>query len=187
MFLHGPSSTLPLQYSWNMTVTQGGHKLPFNTCKMYINLAEDVPVPIESKFEKNYITFILFRETCCLQNWQVLGLHLHSASREYGDFLRFFINALARLKTWTIEKTRFATKGNCINIPYTTTLQNDDCTIILAKTMFAWQSGHSTCLYKHLFSKCSGRSAFFTNMPHSGCTQGSLTNSQLLVWAYKKR
>ena len=103
---------------------------------------------------------------------------------EYGDFLRFFINALARLKTWTIEKTRFATKGNCINIPYTTTLQNDDCTIILAKTMFAWQSGHSTSLYKHLFSKCSGRSAFFTKTPHSGRTQGTLRNSQPFVWAY---
>ena len=55
MFLHGPSSTLPLQYSWNMTVTQGGNKLPFNTCKMYINLAEDVPVPIESNLKKTIL------------------------------------------------------------------------------------------------------------------------------------
>ena len=41
-------------------------------------------------------------------------------------------------------------------------------------------------LHLHSVSRCWGRSAFFTNMPHSGCTHGSLTNSQLLVWAWKK-
>ena len=41
-------------------------------------------------------------------------------------------------------------------------------------------------LHLHSVSRCWGRSAFFTNMPHSGCTHGNLTNSQLLVWAWKK-
>ena len=60
-------------------------------------------------------------------------------------------------------------------------------TFILFRLISFLQNPQVSGLHLHSVSRCWGRSAFFTNMPHSGCTQGSLTNSQLLVWACWKR
>ena len=55
-------------------------------------------------------------------------------------------------------------------------------TLILLRLIFRLQNPQFSCLHVQVFSKCSGKSAFFTNMPHSGCTQGIFRNSQLFVW-----
>ena len=52
----------------------------------------------------------------------------------------------------------------------------------MLRLIFLLQNSQVSSLHLHSFSKCSVRSAFFTYMPHSGCTQGILRNGQLLMW-----
>ena len=55
-------------------------------------------------------------------------------------------------------------------------------TFILLRLICLLQYPQVSSLHLHSFSKCSVRSAFFTYMPHSGCTQGILRNWQLFMW-----
>ena len=73
------------------------------------------------------------------------------------------------------------------SILFSTTKSTRPQTFNLFRLICFLQNPQVSGLHLHSVSRCWGRSAFLTNMPHSECTQGSLTNSQLLVWACWKR
>ena len=73
------------------------------------------------------------------------------------------------------------------SILFSTTKSKRHHTFNLFRLIWFLQNSQVSGLHLHSVSRCWGRSAFLTNMSHSGCTQGSLTNSQLLVWACWKR
>ena len=81
---------------------------------------------------------------------------------------------LTEKKTWALRR-EFSTKVK-------DNKQQKSGTFILLRLICLLQNPQFASLYSHSFAKCSVRSAFFTSMPHSGCTQGILRYSQLLVW-----
>ena len=72
--------------------------------------------------------------------------------------------------------------------PHTPSINQSCClfsfhsTFILLRLICLLQNAQVSNLYLHSFSKCSVKSAFFTCMPQSGCTQCILRNGQLLMW-----